>query len=134
MTFTLTRVADMSLIEIDMADRAPTERQVNWLVDVFMRHSQFVTGRELYRSTNVPNWTALARRGLLAAFNLTYENEFFVLTEAGRAYIEAHRPFYVELRRQRAGGDEYAWGGSPDAEAVYDRLVNARRNRSPPGG
>ena len=134
MTLTLTRVADMSLIEIDMADRAPTERQMNWLLDVFMRQSQFVTGRELYRGTNVPLWTALARRGLLVAFNLTYENEFFVLTEAGRAYVEAHFPDYVANRRLRYDGEQYAWGASSDAEAVYDRIVNARRNRSTPGG
>ena len=121
-----------ALIPIDMAHRAQTDRQASWLANLFMRHSQFVNaGAELYRGTSIPILTGLARRGLVVAFDLTYGKEFFVLTEAGRAYIEAHFPKYVELRRLRADGDQYAWGGSPSAEAVYDKIIN-RPHRVPP--
>ncbi len=122
----------MNLIATDLAGRAPTPGQFDALRELFYRANQMISGRETYRTENVRYMISLARRGLVIALNTDYNSELFIISDAGRAYIEERLPKVAELRRSWYPEDErYA----PDQKAVYEKFMGKRAsNRSTPGG
>ena len=90
-----------SMIAADLSDRAPTPLQTTYLRNLYTKSNQTVEGYDLsvYRAEKVRAYTALARRGLVIALDVTPGNEAFSLSDAGLAYVESQYPGLVALRR-----------------------------------